>query len=169
MQLPPPVIHTAKLIAYAVNDQDVEFTNKIHLYVGDPDSEEMVRLGEMPNIAICHPYYDRSEYLIFLCDEQWEPKGTLVGASVEDAKNEVERGYKGISKKWVDEPYSENEIDEYLREDYGVNPNINWWESVCSFCGKKNVEVEQIISSDKACICNHCIAKFHEIITEQNA
>lgn len=58
---------------------------------------------------------------------QREPQGTLVGTSLNDSKNYVEKGYKGISSKWIDSPYSQTEIDDYLIGEYGVNPSTEWW------------------------------------------
>lgn len=168
MQLPPPVIHSAKLVAYAINDDDVEFTDKIGLYVGGV-GEELVRLGEMPKIAICVPYHDPDEFLIFLSNEDWEPQGTLVGASLDDAKNHVEKGYKGISRKWKESPYSDSEVEEYLVDEYGVNPNTEWWVEACSFCGKKDDEVEHMIMRERASICGDCIEDFYGIIKSPDA
>lgn len=163
MQLPPSVIHSAKLLAYAINDEDVQFTDRISLYVGGV-GDELVRLREMPKIAICSSYNNPDEFLVFLADDDWEPKGTLVGVTLDDAKKVVERGYKGISKKWIESPYSQAETDEYLMDEYGVNPKTQWWVHVCSFCGRKDTEVERMFMRERASICVACIESFYEII-----
>jgi hypothetical protein len=157
---PPPVIDSAKLIAFASNDNDVEFTNKINLFVGKKDNLKPV--GEVDKLAICANYADTNEVFLFFCDTQWEPKGVSVLTSVEEAKIKAERGYKGISGKWKSSPYSEKEVNNYLRNEYQVDPDSKWWIIICSFCGKNESEVDEMISSGKASICKACVEGFYE-------
>lgn len=165
--LPPPVIHSSKLLCFAVNDADVVFTDKISLYVSS-EAGELVRLAEVPNIAICQPYNEISEILLFFCDENWEPKGTIPFSSIEEAKIRAERGYAGVNSKWHNSGYSHSEIEEFLRTEYEVDPASRWWEMVCSFCNKTESEDLTIFQAPKASICSKYVASFYSNIKEQN-
>lgn len=163
MEIPPPVIDSARLVVYAINDNEVEFTDKLGLYVGGV-KQGLVRLGEMPKITICRPYSNPNEFLIFLSNNDWEPQGTLVGVSLDDAKSYVEKGYKGISSKWIESPYSQIEVEDYLIDVYGVNPKVEWWVEICAFCGRADDEVEWMIRRKRSSICDACIVEFYEVI-----
>lgn len=65
--------------------------------------------------------------LLFFCSEDWEPQGTIAVESVEAAKQRAEIGYAGISAKWVRASASNDEVDQYLREVYLVDPSTEWW------------------------------------------
>ena len=169
MELPPPVIHSSKLVAYAKNDENVTFTDKISLYVGG-SGDDLERLGEVPGIAICHPYNEHDELLIFFCDSSWEPKGTIPCTSIDEAKKRIERGYRGICGNLVMSPYSQNDIDDFLRYEYEVDPYTNWWELVCSFCNNhEHEEGVSIIPSNRASICKKCIVELYNMVGNQNA
>ncbi len=165
--LPPPVIHSSKLLCFAENDEDVVFTDKISIYVSS-ESGELVRLAEMPNLAICQPYNEVSEIFLFFCNENWEPEGTAAYSSVEEAKKHAERGYSGIHSKWVNSVYSQTEIDDFLRTDYEVDPASRWWEMVCSFCNKAESEDLTIFQTPQASICSKCVTGFYSSLKEQN-
>jgi hypothetical protein len=64
-QNPPPIIDSAKLILFAVNDKDVEYTDRIDLHVGTVENG-LIRIGEMPNLAITKTFYDGNYLLIYL-------------------------------------------------------------------------------------------------------
>ena len=169
MDLPPPVIHSSKLIAFARNDENLVFTDKISLYVGG-SGDELERLGEMQGVAICQPYNEHDQLLVFFCNDSWEPKGTIPCTSFDEAKKRIERGYIGICEKLEMSPYSQDEVDEFLRNEYEVDPNSNWWEMVCSFCNKHDHEEGiSIISSNRASICKQCIIDLYHIVTEEDA
>lgn len=159
MQIPPPVIDSSRLLAFAINDEEVEFTDRINLFVGGADS--IARLGEMPGLAICSDYANPEEVLLLFCNDEWEVRGVIPFASVEEAKTKAERGYSGITRKWQDSPYSEEETNRYLREEYEVDPNSRWWEMICSFCGKDFFEEGQGLAGPKAAICRQCVEKFY--------
>ena len=88
VEKPPPVINSARTILSAVNDDSVTFTGRINLFVGNADNLE--KLGEMPLLAICENYCSPGEIFLFFCDNEWEPQGTVVLASVEEAKTKAE-------------------------------------------------------------------------------
>ena len=39
---------------------------------------------------------------------------------------------------------------------------------LCSFCGKSQDEVKKLIAGPSVYICNECVEKFNEIITEES-
>ncbi len=157
---PPPIIDSARLLTFAHNDGDVEFTDRINLFVGEKDSME--RLGEMPNLAICADYATPKEILLFFCNDEWASQGVIAFASVEEAKLKAERGYRGISKKWKESPYSNDEVNSFLRDVYDVDPNSEWWKTICSFCGKGSSEFQQMLATERATICRQCVEAFYE-------
>ena len=165
--LPPPVINSCKLLCFAENDNDVIFTDKLSIYVSG-ESGELVRLAEMPHLAICQPYNETNQIFLLFCDEYWEPKGMAPYSSVEEAKIHAERGYTGLNSKWVNSAYSLVEVEEYLRSEYEVDPTSHWWELVCSFCNKTDIEDLVIFQSPRASICIECVTRFYSSAKEQN-
>ncbi len=165
MQIPPPIIHSSRLLEFAFNDQDVEFTDRINLFVGDG---ELKRLGEMQGVAICSSYAYPDEYLLFFCDDNWEVHGTIPFVSIDEAKLRAERGYKGINNKWEESQYSEEEINDFLREEYEVDPTSKWWEEICSFCGEDIISSGQGFAGQKATICGKCVEEFYAHLHEES-
>lgn len=150
----PPVIDSARLLAYAFNDLDVEFTDRINLFIGK--AGEMTKLGEVPNLAICESFGSK-DILLLLCDESWNSEGVIGEfASVERAKQKAETGYRGVSDKFIPSPYSQEEENQFLLKEYSVDPDTNWWESICSFCGASPAKFR----STRASICEACIVAF---------
>ncbi len=134
---PPPIIDSAKVIVFARNDADVEYTDKINLHVGTEEND-FKRIGELPNLAISAPYSTSGEYLLMLCNENWQAQGVICFSTIEEAKIKAEKGYKGILSKWQESSYNKDEVSEFLRNEYEVDPKFEWWTSICSFCGKKD-------------------------------
>jgi len=57
-------------------------------------------------------------------------------------------------------PYSEEEVRNFLRMEYQVNPDTDWWQQSCSFCGRH----DPILAGERASICRDCIVAFyHEL------
>ncbi len=163
---PPPIIHSAKTLYYAVNDESVEFTDRINLFVGEV--ENFKKLGEMPLLAICENYSEEKDTVLFFCDSNWEPQGVFGTKSVEQAKSKAEIGYKGITNKWISANTSEEELNKHLK-DHGIDPDADWWKVSCTFCGKSQSEVEDgLLSNEKATtyICYDCIKDFYKFINE---
>jgi hypothetical protein len=125
-QMPPPLIDSAKLLAFAYNDEEVEFTDKIDLFVGE--IENLKRIGEMPCLAICSNYLAPNDILLFFCNAKWESQGVIEFKSIEEAKSKAERGYPGISKKWEESPYTIDDVNKFLRDVYEVDPSVEWWK-----------------------------------------
>ena len=155
---PPPVIDSAKTLCYAINDSDVVFTDRIHLIVGGE------RLGEVPRLAICENYGKPDDILLLFCDENWESKGVIGFDSIEAAKAKAEIGYQGISAKWVDLKAPKDELDRFLREEYEVDPDTEWWKVVCSFCGKEDSETSGMLAGERAKICFECVKEFYKYV-----
>jgi ClpX C4-type zinc finger len=159
--LPPAVIAYARLVAYACNDDEVVFTDRIELYVGD-GTAGMTRLGEVPNLAICSNYCIQEDILLFFCDERWDPQGVIACSSIDGAKIKAERGYSGLATKWIDSPYADADVDHFLREVYAVDPRTEWWRSVCAFCGRDDTETDAIIAGPRASICRACAVELYD-------
>lgn len=155
----------SKTYCYAHNDSDVIFTDRISLYVGG-SGEGLEPIGEVPNLAIAQPYYEEGIYFLMFCNIDWTVKGIIDFTSIEEAKIKAERGYTGITAKWTDSPYTDDDIKEYLREEYEVDPNSEWWTSYCSFCNRDIRLVSQMVEGKKAQICDLCIIKFYEMLKE---
>lgn len=164
-RIPPPIVNTAKVIVYAVNDSDVEYTNKIDLHVGTID-EGLQRVGEVPNLVISSPYNQPEDFLLMFCDSSWEPLGVISFTTIEEAKIKAESGYTGISDKWISNPYSADQIDAFLRSEYQVDPKSEWWTTICSFCGRNDSEFESVLVGKYASICKECVLSYAEIFNE---
>ncbi len=160
----PPVIDSCKLLLYAGTGSDVEFTDRINLHVGSSDGE-FIRVGEQPYLIIAQPYSNQDEYLLMFCNSSFETVGVINFASLHEAKLKAEKGYRGISDKWKPSPFTENEVSNYLRDEYEVDPTSEWWKDECSFC-EKSSELEMLIKGTKASICKSCIESFASEINE---
>lgn len=162
---PPPIIDSCKVLMFARNDAEVQYTDRIDLHVGN-ENDEFERLGELPNLVIAKPYNTPSDYLLMFCDADWESKGVICFTTIEEAKIEAEKGYKGISSNWKESSHSESEINEFLRDEYEVDPKSEWWTSICSFCGKKDSELETVLVGKYASICKSCVVDFYNVFNE---
>ena len=151
---PPPVIDSSRLIAYAFTDGDVDFTDRINLIVGEH------RLGRVPCLAITLNYCVPGDVLLEFCDSDWASTGVTAYKTIEEAKLAAERGYRGIAAKWIESPYSDSDVMEFLRNVYEVDPNSEWWKTICSFCGK-DVNEGQLVVGVRATICSECVGKYY--------
>lgn len=158
MTAPPPIIDSMRTLWFARVDDEVIFTNRIHLIVDDE------RLGRVECLAICLNYRVPGDYILCFCDSGWQCKGVIAYRSVEEAKAAAERGYNGIGAGWRADTNSEAEVDRFLREVYEVDPSTEWWKTNCSFCGRDLPDAEGILAGKKAYICYGCIREFHEHI-----
>ncbi len=161
MESPPPIIDSCKLLFYARNEDDVTFTDRISLFIGG-SGDELEPIGEVQNLAISKTYYEPHEFLLMFCEDDWSVKGVIPFTTIEETKTKAERGYNGISSKWKKNPYSEDEIDDYLRDEYEVDPKSEWWTMICSFCGRKDTEYSRLLEGKYAVICEDCVNKFYK-------
>lgn len=149
MNLPPPsVAAPLRVVAYACVDSSVRYLGNKTLYV---DGE---LLGLVQCLAICHDSRT-NEFSVAHCDGEWEVKGIAGGySSPEKAKEAIERTYQGISTKWTETGYKEEDVARFLEDTYA--------EFKCSFCGKRPDEVKSMVRSSTANICNECVVDFHK-------
>ena len=139
MDTPPPILDSAKVLAYATVDHTVIRIPKDWLYVdGKP-------LGPVPKLAICQ-YPISSEHLLFYCDDDWEVLGCAGYDSLADAKERAEREYRGIGSKW----------QAYVHEDEAAVDRL-CLEPWCSFCGKSFLELDRMVVGKNAFICEECV------------
>jgi hypothetical protein len=140
--LPPPVLDCARLLHYAVLDAGVEFSGRSLLFV---DGKE---LCAVPCLAICEDPKTPG-VLLFHCAIDWRVLGCSAHESVSEAKGRAERVYHGVSTRWVEVNVSRGAAEAYLNELFA--------DQRCSICGKRPDEVDSLIQSGSALICNRCV------------
>jgi hypothetical protein len=120
-------------------------------------------LGRVPNLAICRNYYEPSDILLLFGNEEWSSPslGCIPFTSIDEAKLKAERGYPGISGCWKKVTYDDAAVAEFLRSEYDVDPNAEWWCFRCSFCQSEIEQESQAIVKGWATICSKCIKEFH--------
>ncbi len=128
----------------------------------------MERLGEVPFLAICSNYAVPNDILLLFCNAEWESRGVIGFKSVEEAKITAERGYHGISQKWQESPYSNEDVENFLRDIYEVDPDAEWWKMTCSFCGKDDSEVGHMLAAERATICKDCAMEFYKYFRDED-
>ena len=132
--VPPPAVCSERVLHYAVLDETVGF-NSGHRLVFIDGKE----LGKVPCLAICQKK-KASKFLIYYCDNDWEPVGASEYDTVEAAKGRAERIYPGSSAKWIEAHFTEEDVRRYLDE--------IWTDLRCSFCGKRpDQDIESIIEA----------------------
>ncbi len=147
---PPPVLDYARVLAYAVVDESVIYSERGCLFVDGKLP------GPVPRLAICQKLGE-SEIMVFHCDNEWNVLGAAGRhSSLQDAKTAVERTYQGLSNKWVDTSVTEEEAREFLELEFSGEK--------CSFCGRWPSHVEQMISKGNLRICNKCVGEFYKIV-----
>ncbi|MGH8107846.1 MAG: ClpX C4-type zinc finger protein [Arenimonas sp.] len=144
---PPPIIACARVICFALIDDDVHFTGRCDILV---DGKE---LGPVKRLAICTNPIGNALILLY-CDEDWNCLAAAGHATVEKAKATAERAYSGVSSKWQESTSTEADTVVYLAEHFPP----------CSFCGKRGFEVSNFIEGNHARICTKCIEHFHLIL-----
>lgn len=142
--LPPPIIACARVICFALVDDDVHFTGRCEIVIDGK------ALGPVKRLAICTNPIGNA-LLSLYCDEDWNCLAAAGHASVEKAKASIESAYSGISHKWQDS----SSIDASAAID------ISEHLPPCSFCGKRGFEVANFIEGNHARICNMCVEHFH--------
>ena len=150
METPPPILDSAKVIAYATFDKSVVRARDDLLYVdGQP-------LGPMPKLAICvHPH--ESEYYLFHCDADWDVLESSAHDSIETAKRRAEDEYLGLMGSW--QPFHHKDEAEIDRQ---------CLEPSCSFCGKSYLRVEKMVEGKNAWICEACVRTSASLLDGQS-
>jgi hypothetical protein len=150
---PPPVLDCARVLAYALIDKSVVYSEQGSFYVDGK------LLGPVPRLAICQ-YIDSTEILILHCDNDWNSLGAQgAHTSIRAAKATMEKSYRGLMGKWVDTSITEAEARAFLEKEFS--------DKKCSFCGRWPIHVEQMIG-DTVRICNICIKEFYNLIYTDN-
>ena len=102
MEPPDPLIEDATLLAYAPIPENVRFTGRLSLYV------DGVRLGPVPNLAICQPHTERG-LLLMHCDADWRLLGVQAWnaadvapvTTVDEMIEVADRYYAGLKAHWI--------------------------------------------------------------------
>ena len=151
------------MLEYAILDESVVFTGKLHLYRGEE------RVGAVPHLAIVQDLHT-SDLMLFHCDERWEvvgaqgwnAPGVIKPTSVLEVKNHAERYYTGLARKWRTHPSSHEGALAYYEANYPTDR--------CSFCDRSMHDMRCLVSSDtsKARICDACIERFHAVIGQSS-
>ncbi len=139
MESLPPILDSAKVLAFATVDNSVVRVRDDLLYVdGKP-------LGSVAKLAICRYPYE-SEFLLLFCDDDWNVLGCCAHASLEAAKRRAEQEYRGIMARW-----------QLFHHDDEAAIDQQCLEPLCSFCGKSVLNVERMVEGKNAQICEACI------------
>lgn len=142
MATPPPILDSAKVLAFAIADNSVVRVRDDLLIVdGKP-------LDNVANFAICR-YPDENECLLFFCDDSWKVLGCSAHPSVGAAERSAEKEYRGIMSRW-----------QLFHHDDEAAIDRQCLEPLCSFCGKSFLKVEQMIEERNARICEACVRAF---------
>ncbi|UCE89841.1 MAG: ClpX C4-type zinc finger protein [Pseudomonadota bacterium] len=140
MDEPPRIIDGALVQAFAICDASVRYTDKSSTYHdGKP-------IGNVPGLALCRDMRT-GDLLLFYCDENWETLGARGFESLEQAKQQAQMEYEGLSSRWRDTNYTRADL---LPED--LQPQ-------CSFCGTPWFEADGLIKGDNAFICYKCVKR----------
>ncbi len=156
---PPPVLASTRVLEYAIVDETVVFTGRLHLYV------DSVRLGPVPRLAICQSF-DSDELWLFYCDDEWQTIGAQAWnspddgqtGSIEDVKRSAENYYSGISSRWI-------ALNVTFEEAKALYEELER-EFACSFCGKGPDELRSVFRGPQANICGECVRKLYDMLDE---
>jgi hypothetical protein len=160
---PPPVLDSAQVLEYAVLDQSVTFTGKLHFYAGNE------RVGAVPHLAICRDLHT-DDLMLFHCDPEWGVIGVQAWngpaaepvASVQDVKARADHYYTGLSQKWITHPASREEALAYHQERIGKDR--------CSFCNRSIHDIRFLVEGNNdARICDLCVEKLHGQIAKSQS
>jgi ClpX C4-type zinc finger len=154
---PPPVLDGARVLAYAVLDESVQWTGRQILLVGDKE------LGPVPRLALCQNVSgDLKDILVFHCSNEWEVLGVSGSKTLDAAKASAERAYRGVSAKWNEMNVSVDEAESWIKK--------NCVPMVCSFCGRGPAEIQQLVEGKSgAHICNRCIDEYYDLLRKSPA
>lgn len=157
--IPPPVLAGAQVLEYAVIDEAVVFTGRLHLY------SNQERIGRVPRLAICREF-DDGHFLLVHCSEDWEALGVQAwnapaadeAGSVDDVKRRAETFYSGVSSRWI-------KLDVPLEEALAYH-QAQEQEFVCSFCGRAPDQLLSLFRGGNATICGDCVRELYRMLDE---
>lgn len=147
-RLPPPLIHSARVLHYAIVDASIRYTRSTAVYVGGAE------IGPVPRLAVCRSLVDNS-VILFHCDDDWNALSSSGSGDVENVLAIANRLYDGVASKWSNSPYTEIEVAKAITDDHA--------DQRCSFCGRYHFELgdELMVSGNKASICSKRITRLH--------
>jgi hypothetical protein len=90
---PPTELDGAKVLFYATLQKNRRPTGNTKHYIGG----ELVQ--PVAGLAICQ-YENAKGFYLFYCDNQWNVITDTYHESIEDAKNQAEVEYEGVSNEW---------------------------------------------------------------------
>jgi len=148
---PPPVLNFARVLAYAILDESVQWTGRQTLFYGGRE------VGPVPCLALCqNTWGNHKDILLFHCNVDWEVLGTSSAPSLDEARASAENAYRGVDTKWIMLNTSEEEAREWIRRDCK--------NMLCSFCERIPPEIEQLIRGKSAGICNYCAGEIPRLM-----
>jgi hypothetical protein len=148
---PPPAIDSARVLAYAILGDSVQWTGRQKLFHGGKE------VGPVPCLALCeNAWGDWKEIHIFHCNAEWDVLGAGGASTLEEAQASAERSYRGIGEKWVFLNTTKEEAREWIRKESA--------DVLCSFCDRIPAEMNKMISGKSASICNYCAAELHGLM-----
>jgi hypothetical protein len=141
---PPPVICSARVLAYAIITDDIPFADLAVAFIGDE------RLGRVPCVAIAETLQSSAgDLLLLYCDEEW---GTVAvgGGDIASIKRRMELNYPGVSALWVD---VNTPVDVALKY---YDEQIDSWR--CAVCRKRGFDVDTMYGNDDVdvFVCEEC-------------
>jgi hypothetical protein len=148
---PPPVLDSARVVAYAIVD-DIPYRKWGALYVGGK------LLERVPRLAICVNLGKDIGTMLFHCDENWAVLGTSGADTIEGAKDRAEANYPGVRERWVELYVRAEEAMSYYDSETGGTK--------CSFCGKRPFEMSGLVEGKIAAICRECVEDFYQAFNE---
>ena len=150
---PPPILHSARVISYAIIPDSVDFMARGALLV------DGVSVGRVPRLAIAENLGEDIGPLLLHCDAHWAVLGVSGAATVDATKRLAERNYPGIGAHWVDLNISpQDALAYYDAETDGLK---------CSFCDKRPFEIQGgWVSGNHAAICRECVDRYHAAFQE---
>ena len=148
---PPPVLFSARVVAYVAIDSLIEYTGRTLMLVNGK------ALGRVKRLAICESLAEPRTIFLLHCDDSWNGLAAVGADTVDDAKAEAERNYPGLMGQWKELGVTREQALEYYDADGPTS---------CSFCGKRDYEIERMIEGANARICGGCVEEFYTDLRE---
>ena len=141
---PPPVLVSARVLAYATIPDDIPITDQVIVFVGDE------RLGRVPCVAIAETLQSSAgDLLLLYCDQEWSVIAAG-GGDLASIKRRMELNYPGVSALWVD---VNTPVDVALKY---YDEHIDGWR--CAVCRKRAFDVDTLYGKDdvEIVVCGEC-------------
>jgi hypothetical protein len=139
----PPVLASARVIAFAVVDDTLTPTGRTVRFLGGRPP------GRAPRLALGAGLSDGRIRLLH-CDLDWNVLAVSEHESLDAAKGAAEEVYSGVWRVWQAATFTDPEVAAFLdEEDAGL---------ICSFCGRHPHQYEKLVTGQAgAAICDRCI------------